>query len=166
LVVVFLALELAPVLVKLFASYDTYDSYLQRLENIAIIDNLLVEIDAHLRYDLWVKLREIRAKFLEDQMSFLLGDSKLNEDTRRVVGNRASNEFRDTASSALRDKQPVISYMKPRSQGGRELVVILRERLKEGKDRIAGTFRRLGEFLKTSLSAMEILRWLGIKIGE
>jgi type II secretory pathway component PulJ len=158
LTVVFLALELCPVLAKLFSTWDTYDSFLQNLEGSTQMANLAAEADERLKWHLWIEMREMRAAYLKRQMA-ALSETTPRPEGWRVVGNRASNEFRDVASDALRYRRPPlwseVSVQKPR-----RIVVLFRE----SRARVMEALRRAGEFLKNSLSLMEALRWLGKKI--
>jgi Domain of unknown function (DUF4407) len=155
---VFLALELCPVLAKLFAPFDTYDSRLQNHEGSTKTADLTEFDDQRLKWQLWTDLREIRAAYVKRLMTPVCQEPP-RADGWRVVGNRASNEFRDVASDALRSRHPpvyrVVSVRTPP-----RIVVAARE----GRDRIVAALRRAGEFLKNSLSLVEVIRWVGRKL--
>jgi hypothetical protein len=159
LALVFLALELCPVLAKLFAPFDTYDAFLLNQEGSATISELTDLDDQRLKWQLWTEMREIRAGYLKRLLNLLCQETP-RTDGWRVVGTRASNEFRDVASDALRSRRPP-AYTVVSARTTPRIVVAARE----GRDRIVAALRRGVEFLKNSLSLVEVIRWIGRKIG-
>ena len=148
-----------PVLAKLFAPFDTYDAFLLNQEGSATISELTDLDDQRLKWQLSTEMREIRAGYLKRLLNLLCQETP-RTDGWRVVGTRASNEFRDVASDALRSRRPP-AYTVVSARTTPRIVVAARE----GRDRIVAALRRGVEFLKNSLSLVEVIRWIGRKIG-
>ena len=159
LALVFLALELCPVLAKLFAPFDTYDAFLLNQEGSTTISEITDLDDQRLKWQLWTEMREIRAAYLKRSLNLLCQETP-RAGGWRVAGTRASNEFRDVASDAMRSRRPP-AYTVVSARTSPRIVVAARE----GRDRIVAAFRRAVEFVKNSLSVVEIIRWIGRKIG-
>jgi len=155
---VFLVLELCPVLAKLFAPFDVYDSFLLIREGAPQILNVTELDDLRLKWQLWTELREVRAACVKRLMVALCQEPP-RADGWRVVGDRASREFRDVASDAMRSRRPPVwSVVYPAKAPA--IVVLARG----GRERIMSAFHRAGEFLKNSLSLVEALRWVARKL--
>jgi hypothetical protein len=159
LVLVFLALELTPVLAKLFSQYDPVDSYLQNHEWKPVTDNLRDYEDAYLNYDVHVSMRKAAATYLVRNTEASLQDAIPSSRTLTVISNRASSELQNAASNAVRYK-PQTGFTDVPLHRPHGVAFILRT----GGDRIMAILHKIAEFLRTSFSAVELYRWIERKL--